>query len=568
MKLLSLKLEGYKNLKNKEQVSFNFSDCKNYCALVGLNGSGKSNLLEALSEVFSSLYHNSSCSLQYEIEYTISTSTVQVINGEMSLDTGEKVNKKDHFKYLPSNVIASYSGEDNRMWEGVYLNSYADFFKDIKKQTSFVPQLLYINKYTWEYALIALLSSEDTAVLQFVKEILKIGEDVEVKFAIDETKYGLYENNEALAFVKRLASLQKDSPTGAIPIQTISSLDLGHRDNKELSKKLFYYLFITGMPVKSELVKADKIIKKTEIEFDGIDILKLSEGEKKLILINAIIHILSDDKTLVLLDEPDAHVHIERKKEIINSIDKEDRFTLFSTHSPKILNCIDENNIRLVKNNSDTGVEIIHLDKINTLNEITNGEFSVIDATLALSTNKDILLVEGELDYKYINEALLRLNRLRDNKYEQFNFLIINCGGAGNIPAIFKEIVAPHIKPTQFCLATFDADKAGKDGIEGMNKILRESPMSNVETMTHTTPNDWEEGKEFYMEDYFPLDVYKPILLADIERKSKIKDFQQLTKNTVKNIIESNYRQFNDDAYVKFEILLDSIIEKQTSFHS
>ena len=274
--------------------------------------------------------------------------------------------------------------------------------KDIKKQTSFVPKLLYINKFSWEFALIALLSSDAPIIKSFIKDILKIGENVEVQFTIEEKNYGLYEDNEALSLIKRLVSLQKESANNYIPIQTISTLELGQQNNKDLTQKLFYYLFITGMPVKGEKIKADKIIRKTDIKFNNIDVKKLSEGEKKLILIYTITHLLADNKTLILLDEPDAHIHIERKKDIIDIIDKEDCFTLFTTHSPKILNCIDENNIKLIKNTKETGVEVLKLDRINALSEITNGEFSIIDATLALSTSKDILLVEGTNDYNYI----------------------------------------------------------------------------------------------------------------------------------------------------------------------
>lgn len=68
-------------------------------------------------------------------------------------------------------------------------------------------------------------------------------------------------------------------------------------------------------------------------------------------------------------------------------------------------------------------------------------------------------MVEGEYDLIYINEAINRLNKIKNNKYANFNFLIINCGGAGNVPAIFREIVAPNLKSNQFCLATFDSDK-------------------------------------------------------------------------------------------------------------
>ena len=48
MKLQELNIQGYKNLKDAAKVSFDFTNCTNYTALIGLNGSGKSNILEAV----------------------------------------------------------------------------------------------------------------------------------------------------------------------------------------------------------------------------------------------------------------------------------------------------------------------------------------------------------------------------------------------------------------------------------------------------------------------------------------------------------------------------------------
>ena len=44
----------------------------------------------------------------------------------------------------------------------------------------------------------------------------------------------------------------------------------------------------------------------------------MSEGEKKLILVKTVLEILSDEKTLVLMDEPDAHLHEGRKPALCN----------------------------------------------------------------------------------------------------------------------------------------------------------------------------------------------------------------------------------------------------------
>lgn len=571
MKLLALKINGYKNLKDADKVTFDFSNCTNYTALIGLNGSGKSNILEAVSLIFSSLYHNTKLNFDYFLVYEIDGVMVQVRDNAMIITepNGESlitVAKSAHNKYLPTNVIASYSGEELRMWESIYLDSYSDFFQDIKKQTSFVPKLLYINKFSWEFALIALLSSDDPIIKSFVKDILKIGENTEVQFTIEEENYGLYTDNEALSLIKRLIELQKESVTNTIPIQTIATLDLNQKDNKDFTQKLFYYLFITGMPVKGDKIKADKIIRKTKIIFDGIDVKMLSEGEKKLILIYTITHLLADNRTLILLDEPDSHIHIERKKDIIDVIDKENCFTLFTTHSPKILNCINENNIRLIKNSVGIGVEVLKLDKINALSEITNGEFSIIDATLAFSTSKDILLVEGTNDYNYIKKAIEKLSP----EYDQFDFHIINCGGADNVPAVLEQSLLSIIKNSQLCLCTFDYDGQGKVNYHKIKEIAAAQNKINIKTMFHTKLDGTQhlDNTDFYMEDYFPIDTYRNDIINAVTSKTTYKDLENLKKDfqTPKSIIKSKYKSLDRSQFENFRILLDEILTIQAQF--
>ena len=70
------------------------------------------------------------------------------------------------------------------------------------------------------------------------------------------------------------------------------------------------------------------------------------------------------------------------------------------------------------------------------------------------------------------------------------------------------------------------------------------------------------------MEDYFPITTYRTILIDDINSKTKIKDFQQLSKETVKGIINSNYKKFVDIDFSNFEIFLDGIIELQSKLRT
>lgn len=562
MKILNLTVNGYKNLK--EKTVLDLSSCTNYAAFIGLNGSGKSNILEAVSLIFSVFYHNKSVDFKYNLKYVIDNKTVTLTDGKLNVEgVAKAIPKKDFELYLPNNIITSYSGEELRLWEEVYLDSYAEFFKDLKKKHSAVPDLLYINKYSWEIALITLLCSDKPQVKKFINEVLRIGVDVDIIIELDNSKYGLYETNEALSLVKRISSLKEQAKGGIIHINEIRTLDLNQQSNLDFCKKIFYFLFVTSMPEKGPKVNIDKIIQKISLQFNGYDVKKLSEGEKKLILITCINDILSDKNTLVLLDEPDSHIHIERKKAIKNLVEKNEHFTLLTTHSPSLLNCFDEHNIFILSDKDENGVIPIKADKQKHLSEISGGEFSLMNATMIASTQKDILLVEGTNDYNYLNEALKRFK----TDYPSFNFLMINCGGAGNVGAILEQSILPILSDNQFCLCLFDEDGAGKNGMESVQKMTTEKEKKNIKCLLHPRHSSFpEDMKEFFMEDYFDVTAYRDLITAEIAKKQKFRDYEQMPK--AKGVIESNYKKFPDSAYNNFKVFLDKILEEQSLFHS
>ena len=66
MRLKSLYIEDYKNIKRQ---TFDFSSNTGYIALIGENGSGKSNLLEAISLIFNGIFNKKKIPFDYSIEY-------------------------------------------------------------------------------------------------------------------------------------------------------------------------------------------------------------------------------------------------------------------------------------------------------------------------------------------------------------------------------------------------------------------------------------------------------------------------------------------------------------------
>ena len=558
MKIISLEIEGYKNLKAKS--IFDFKNCSNYAALIGLNGSGKSNVLEAISLIFSHFYHGTSVnfqfSLKYELEIEDSEKEIMLSNEKMKVEGIKKqVSKIEYQNYLPENIITSYSGEEMRLWEEVYLESYAEFFQDLKNQKKTFPYLLYLNKYAWDIALITLLCSDNYSIKNFIQKDLLIIEDVTIKFDIDEDKYGLFETNEALSLVKRLAGLQKESDGNSVHINEIRTLDLNQKDNLDFTRKIFYYLFITSMPQRSDKVKTQKVINNIGISFNGLDVKKLSEGEKKLILINCITKILADSNSLILLDEPDSHVHIERKKELQKLIERGKQFTVLTTHSPSLLNLLDDKNIFILSNKDESGVTVFPVEIQKHLKEISGGAYSIVNTTLALSSKKDIVLVEGPYDKKYLSKALSILKEDPTNNFETLDFIFINCGGADNVPEFFNTIYL-SITEEQHCFILCDDDEPGRKSINTISKKIKKKSLSNCHALCYVKFEGFAEN-DFLIEDYFPISAYSETYQKKVSDAKWFKHLKAFPDP--KNHIMNNYSSFKPETFKNFKALFDKL---------
>lgn len=185
MKLLSVYIDNYKNLSGL----YDFTGQDGYIALIGENGSGKSNLLEAISLIFGKLYNISNIDDigKFRICYSIDETEFTYGN----IDKNSNDIKIDSNPQLPSSVISCYSGEGMRLWSSVYKSYYTEFFNRAIQGSSYIPKMLYINKYSWKIALISLLYSENREVKDFLTNKLGINvEDVKIKFTrkIQETE--------------------------------------------------------------------------------------------------------------------------------------------------------------------------------------------------------------------------------------------------------------------------------------------------------------------------------------------------------------------------------------------
>ncbi|MEE1946933.1 AAA family ATPase [Pedobacter sp. KR3-3] len=600
MKLKKLEINGYKNLG--QNTVFNFENCTNYVALIGLNGSGKSNILEAVSKIIHGYHYKKAIislaegGFDFLLEYEKDGKTIRLQNNQLFVNN--RLRKQSIEQFLPSQVIACYSGEELRLWEDIFAQPYLQYFNKIK--LNYLAQklrFLYINKFSWEIALLTLLchsGSED-----FIKNLLGIADlqDVNISFNFSDVyehrkaKYSVADTTEFIVpqLTDRLKAEQEFYPATIVEnendqilpdeerlpkefenqflkLSEIKGIGLGNLQsdiqNIEWCRKLFDFLFLATMPIKK------KLITKVKIEFNNKDVRKLSEGEKKLILIKCISSILADDNSIVLYDEPDVSLHISRKKEIKNLIETNSHFTMLTTHSPKLIKELEEKNVFIVNNNA-TGVEVLNTDIIRNIEHITDNEFSITDATLAIGSKKPLLLVEGKGDVDYINKAIDILNQKAEIDID-----ILPFGGAANASDFLKEL-SKSIPQNKEIIILFDRDDAGKDGMKSCINFSGGKANENTYRKNNyiflmlpkiANHNDFD----FLIEDYFSIAKKNNVATQFINNANGVfnkfpKDLKQKIKDELSKSVNLYVRQDLEG----FQTLLDKlkrIINKQENF--
>ena len=114
MRLTSLYIGQYKNLRD---FSLNFDGSSFIDVFVGKNGTGKSNLFEALIEIFRHLVEfdrdKAACDFNYRIGFEIDGKTTEIGWNSGKLTIGGKERKTIGKTLLPDNVLIYYSGHND-----------------------------------------------------------------------------------------------------------------------------------------------------------------------------------------------------------------------------------------------------------------------------------------------------------------------------------------------------------------------------------------------------------------------------------------------------------------------
>ncbi|WP_055446248.1 AAA family ATPase [Lacinutrix mariniflava] len=383
MLLKKLHIADYKILKDFT-IQFPY-DFKQYISvLIGTNGSGKSTILEAIAQIFSSVLLNKKAEFGFELEYSVrheqmieETSTTSefqntYLSAKLSankkgdtiqietfdkdgktfnkIDILEKdkmvfVSGKTAYSYLPDNIVIYYSGLSEIMQELVEPHNEIISTAYRKNNTLANRDFFYFEPDHFGIILTSLLSFEYGDIPGFLLSKAKIEgvQSIQIRLHKPEWANDSIQNfwgakGEVRNF---LDYLNENSASAEDLVNSTNSKSVGNIVIESLQDESIIITIITQerlFEIRNHLIEERKLFEilnilladgmLNDITFSLIKVGEerqnfgtLSEGEQQIIIIKGLTELLSEKNSLFLLDEPDTYLHPKWQRQFITEIE-------------------------------------------------------------------------------------------------------------------------------------------------------------------------------------------------------------------------------------------------------
>ncbi|MBS1862146.1 MAG: AAA family ATPase [Actinobacteria bacterium] len=340
MRLERLHLPDFKNLKD---LSVDFAEDEDISVLVGRNGAGKSNVLEALTEIFRDLDLGRSPEFAYQLSYVcrgqrieIDTDPARRTRRTRVLVDGSSVPAKDltggdpgERVLLPSFVFGYYSGPTARL-ETHFRDHQRRFSRSLRSGEDASRRLFYARPVHSQFALLSFFLHRNEEMLRFLREELWIEDLESVLFVMRQPSWSSDAGDErfwnAQGTVRSL--LSSLYALAVAPMRRVQHVpaELGSGSNLE-----HLYLFLESPSKLNELADAyadersffkalestyiSELLREVRIRVrarhvsGAITFREMSEGEQQLLMVLGLLRFTREDEALFLLDEPDTHLN-------------------------------------------------------------------------------------------------------------------------------------------------------------------------------------------------------------------------------------------------------------------
>lgn len=407
MQLKRLYLKEYKLFKD---FTYDFpADNQHFVhVLIGINGSGKSTILEAIAEIFSCVVLGEKAKFGFELEYSVINTDYSVIDDVI---ISSDKNKKPEVNHLGSRKMEHVIEIEPQGWKPkfrtiwtdvmlpesivIYYSGLSEIMHSIAKphqekasknyqtgKPNLKPAFYYHEPKLFKLLLLSLLSFEHGDVPVFLKEKAKIKNFKRAQIILKKPHWAndtirnfwgakgevrdFLDFLDANSLLPNILENPTNNSSGVIVLEsfleqsiiiTILNDDSLFKIKDQLieEKKLFSILHTM---YNDDMLESIEVVMDKEEDGNIVPFEVLSEGEQQAITIKGLTELLGAENTLFLFDEPDTFLHPQWQRNFISEIEQNVELNhqnelcyLIATHSPQILSNAhpDKTSVRIIE---------------------------------------------------------------------------------------------------------------------------------------------------------------------------------------------------------------------------
>ncbi|ENU45838.1 AAA family ATPase [Acinetobacter nosocomialis] len=448
------KLHIRSRFKNLENVKVDFDENHLMTVVVGRNGSGKSNVLEALVAIFRNLDLGEAPPFSYQLNFQLGEEggikwyDIKVdadpsrgaLSKQYQVSVKDKHNSEAGFtsipfskvkrdkktkqaEYLPNFLFAYYSGPSDRLEK--YFRKHRDnYYRDLLYNKvdlkADIRSLFYAKPYYSQFVLMAFfLSEENSPQRKFIKEHLGIEGLDSIHFVMRQPEWATQKGElfwGARGVVRRFLD--------ELIQYTLSPIKVTRQEDTSLTgsniRNEFFHLFLPDLKALHEFAKdlsADELFKmlestllseiiskvsirvKVSTSKEPLTFSELSEGEQQLLTVLGLLKFTGGKDSLFLLDEPDTHLNPSWAVKYLKFLHEfvpnhETSHLLMVTHHPLAIAELEKEQVQVMKRDDKNQISATMPDENPRgmgINLILRSDMFGLKTTLDDDTNQRLI---------------------------------------------------------------------------------------------------------------------------------------------------------------------------------
>jgi predicted ATPase len=377
MKIRRFRIDSFKNLR---QFEITFCTDSLTTVIVGKNGTGKSNLLEAIVLVFRNLDLNEMAPFSYELEYETRGRVIDVAakagaQPTATIDGTSAKLSEVRAAYLPEYVIGYYSGPSNRL-ETHFEKHQTLYYRELLAGNDGAHRrLFYARLVHSQFVLLSFFIERDDAGLELLRDLLGVDGLDSVLLVMRQPPWTSREGDDRFwnakgvvqAFLDRvynyaLAPLRLDQRIATEFVKTtklehlylyLKSEDQLRRLGRDVGDRKRFFAMLEST-YTSKLLSEVRIRVRLAATKHCLTFRELSEGEQQFLTVVGLLRFTRSDESLFLLDEPDTHLNPNWAMTYLPMLNRavggdDTSQIVMTTHDPLVVSGLTRHEVRVLE---------------------------------------------------------------------------------------------------------------------------------------------------------------------------------------------------------------------------